>query len=335
MNNKIDNIIKNLRYNLPGPETISDKKDIQEIGKKYDDVKHLKDSPGKYCGIHEISNIFSWKKGMSYLFTGSPNTGKTTMVLYIYLIMSLKYGYKWCIWSPEMEDSYLNEGAIEYHAKDLIFTLIWSIAGKTPYEFYAKNHGIELLTEDDKSSLYGWVCDHFKFLHLSDRTPAGIMEGFAYINDKHKVDGYLIDPWKSVKQNMDKRADLWLEDALMDFKTFSLETNSIMNYIVHPKSLKDYKDPDGNFRVITPFDLNGGAAWFNSMDVIISLRRLDDHTEWHSHKIRKQHLIGIRGMYDLVTFDPNTYRFYFGGSDPIERAHLNSNTETKEDKAPF
>ena len=73
----------------------------------------------------------------------------------------------------------------------------------------------------------------------------------------------------------------------------------------------------GNFRVITPFDLNGGAAWFNSMDVIISMRRLDDRTEWYSQKIRKQHLIGLRGEYESITFDMNTYRFYFGNNDPF------------------
>jgi hypothetical protein len=317
--NKIEELIEGLKFNYEGPEA---KKEIIEIGKTYDDVKHLKDSPGKYCGVDQIANMFSWKKGMSYLFTGTPNTGKTTMVLFLYLIMSLRHGYKWCIWSPEMEDSYLDHGSIEYHSKDLIYTLMWTMAGVTPYDFYSKKHGTNLMSDEEKRTAYNWVVDHFKYIHLGDRTPAGIMEGFVEINDKYKVDGFLLDPWKSVKQNMDKRSDLWLEDALMDFKTFSLETNSIMTFVVHPKSMRDYREADGNFRVITPMDLNGGAAWNNSMDVIISLRRMADRTEWHSHKIRKQHLVGIPGMYDQITFDMNTYRFYFMGDDPTSRVAL-------------
>ena len=314
MKNKIEESIEHLRFNLPGP---SNEKQIIDLGKPFDVVKDLKDTHGKYCCIDQISDIFSWKKGFSYLFTGSPNTGKTTMVLYLYLLMSLRHGYKWCIWSPEMEDSYLKKGSIEYHAKDLIYTLIWTLEGRTPYQFYSQKHNTMVLDEAETKAAYNFVIEHFKFIHIGDRTPAGIMEAFKETHDKHNIDGFLIDPWKSIKQNMDKRADLWLEDALMEFKTFSLETDSIMNYIVHPKSLRDYKDESGNFRVITPFDLNGGAAWFNSMDVIISMRRLDDRTEWYSQKIRKQHLIGLRGEYESITFDMNTYRFYFGNNDPF------------------
>ena len=103
----------------------------------------------------------------------------------------------------------------------------------------------------------------------------------------------------------------------MEIKTFSLEADAIINFIVHPKSLKDYKDADGNFRIITPFDLNGGAAWHNSMDVIVSLRRLEVRTEWHTLKIRKEHLMGVRGTYESITFNKNEYRFSFGLSDPF------------------
>jgi hypothetical protein len=312
--NKIEKSIEQLRFNLPGPKA---EKQIIDLGKPYEVVKELPNIPGKYCCIDQLSNIFSWKNGFSYLFTGSPNTGKTTMVLYLYLLMSIKYGYKWCIWSPEMEDSYLDKGSVEYHAKDLIYTLIWTLQGVTPYEHYSKKHRTSLMNDDDIKAAYNFIIDHFKFIHVSDRTPGGIMEAFKETHDKYNIDGFLIDPWKSVKQNMDKRSDLWLEDALMEFKTFSLETNSIMNYIVHPKSLRDYKDETGNFRVITPFDLNGGAAWYNSMDVIISMRRLDDRTEWYSQKIRKQHIVGILGEYESITFEMDNYRFYFGGHDPL------------------
>ena len=103
----------------------------------------------------------------------------------------------------------------------------------------------------------------------------------------------------------------------MGFKEFSLETNSIMNFIVHPKALRDYRDNDGKFRVITPFDLNGGAAWHNSMDVIISLRRLEMITEWHTWKVRKQHIAGNTGNFLDIEFNMHKYRYIFSGQDPI------------------
>ena len=197
--------------------------------------------------------------------------------------------------------------------------MIWTLAGKTPYGYYASKHYPldGALQETEIEQYYNWVCDHFVFLHVNDRTPAGIMEAFNDYDKDFNFDGFLIDPWKSVKQDITTRSDIWLEDTLMSFKEFSYETNSIMNFIVHPKALKDYKDQDGNFRVITPFDLNGGAAWSNSMDVIISLRRLEERTEWYSQKIRKQHLIGDRGSYESINFNMDKYRFDFAGNDPF------------------
>ena len=91
-----------------------------------------------------------------------------------------------------------------------------------------------------------------------------------------------------------------------------------MSFIVHPKSLRDYKDANGDFRVITPFDLNGGAAWFNSMDVIVSLRKLENNTEWHTWKVRKQHLAGNTGSYFDISFNMDKYRFLFGFNDPFQ-----------------
>jgi hypothetical protein len=157
---------------------------------------------------------------------------------------------------------------------------------------------------------------------MNNRTPSGLINAFTHLHEQFGIDGYLIDPWKSVKQIMDIRSDLWMEDTLMNFKEFSMETESILSFVVHPKSLRDYKDENGNYRVITPFDLNGGAAWFNSMDVIISLRKLQDNTEWYTWKVRKQHLAGKTGEYVDLTFDMNTYRFYFGNNDPFNSSTL-------------
>ena len=314
---RVDDILNNMKFSVNVPEV---SKDIIDLNLSFDSVKNIESKPGVYCGISELSNIFSWKKGFSYLFTGSPNTGKTTMILFLYLIMSILYGWKWCIWSPEMIDTYVKNKKVTYHAKDLIYLMIWTLAGKTPYKYYAEKHDPlnGYLSDAEIGDLYGWITDHFQFIETNDRTPAGLIEAFLYYDQLKDFDGFLIDPWKSVKQDINMRSDIWLEDILMEFKKFSYETNSLQTFIVHPKALKEYKDSDGNFRVITPFDLNGGAAWSNSMDVIVSLRRLESNTEWYTYKARKQHLIGKTGSFENITFSIDKYRFYFNGNDPIE-----------------
>lgn len=314
--NKIEQLLSDLKLKVTTPEMDSN---FIEISVYNSEIENIEVEPGKYCGVSNIQDIFSWKRSFSYLWTGTPNAGKTTMSLFMMLIMSVRYGWKWCIWSQEMEDSYFINGKIKYHIKDIVDTLIWTLKGKTPYEYVARKYQSNSLSDSEKRDAYKFVSDHFHFVHCNNRTPAGLLEAFTRQFDKYGIDGFLIDPWKSVKQDINTRSDIWLEDVLMSFKEFSLETNSIMNFVVHPKSLRDYTDDTGNYRVITPFDLNGGAAWFNSMDVIVSLRRLKESTysEWYSYKIRKQHLVGKPGQFLNINFDVEKYRFLFDGNDPF------------------
>ena len=315
--NKFDQLINDL--DLKVSSTKMDQNFI-EIPVYNQEIESIEVEPGKYCGVQELSDIFSWKRAFSYLWTGTPNSGKTTMSLFMMLIMSIRYGWKWCIWSQEMEDSYLINGKIKYNIKDIVDTLIWTPKGITPYEHVARKYQSEVLSMSEKIEAYNFVSKHFHFVHCNNRTPAGLLEAFTKVHEQYGIDGFLVDPWKSVKQDINTRSDIWLEDVLMSFKEFSLETNSIMNFVVHPKSLKDYTDDTGNYRVITPFDLNGGAAWFNSMDVIVSLRRLKESTqsEWYSYKIRKQHLVGKPGSFVNINFDLSKYRFIFNDNDPFK-----------------
>ena len=199
--------------------------------------------------------------------------------------------------------------------------LIWILTGVTPFESYAKKHNTKLLSKDEIIASYKWLADHFTILHLRQRSPKAIMETFS----KFEADGYVIDPWKNVHQSTDERYDIWLSDVLATMKEFALETNAMMNIIVHPKSLKDYKDDNGDYRVITAFDLNGGASWNNSTDAIISLRRkqpLENVMEWHTAKARKQHVAFKPGSLEGICFNMDTFRFYFDGICPIDDTKL-------------
>ena len=326
--NKFEQILANLELNLQ-----SAKMDVNhiEIDNNPDLLDSIEITPGLFCGVSEIAGIFSWKRCFSYLWTGTPNSGKTTMSLFMALLMAVRYGWKSCVWTQEMEDSYLKNGKISYHVKDLVDTLIWAYTGITPYEHVANKYGTRVMTKEFRHEAYEFINNHFIFVHCNNRTPSGIAEAFLKVHEKKGIDMFFIDPWKSVKQEINIRSDIWLEDVLMSFREFSLETNSIMNYIVHPKSLVNYKDETGNYRVITPFDLNGGAAWFNSMDVIVSLRRFKEFdsfgneigsgtkSEWYTYKVRKQHLVGETGSFLDINFSKSKYRFEFGINDPLRK----------------
>jgi len=287
--------------------------------------------PGEPTGLEAIKDLFSWKRGFQTLWTGSPNTGKSTMAMYTMLIKSMLSGSKWCVWSPEMEDSIIYEGKPKKTVKDLIDLLAWTYLGMCPIRHFQDKYNLTPPLKDDLIMAYEFVKKHFYFVDVINRTPKGVLTSFKNVYELHGVDGYLLDPFKSVKQEITGRSDLWLEDVLSSFKEFALETNAFMNYVVHPKNRNLPKDEQGEYRVVIPEDLNGGAAWNNSMDLIISLRRLCGNDpnatamEWHTLKARKQHLTCKRGSFVNIDFDFKTYRYLWNCVDPIFDRSLSTN----------
>ena len=314
--NKLDNLLAEIRKVSPAGAG-----GFQELAHTPDELLAIPDTIPEACHVPQIAHFFKWKRAFSYLFTGTPGTGKTTMLFYLLALKAFKDNSRSIIWTQEMEDAHLVDGKVKYNVKDVINLLAWTVYGKHPGN----------MDKAEARTAYGWVMDRFAFFHAHDRTPAGIADAFKGLYDKRKADFLVIDPWKSVNQEITGRGDTWLENVLMSFKELSLETNTVFCYVVHPKSLKDYREADGQYRAITPFDLNGGAAWSNSMDMITSLRRLTNETggsmEWHQQKIRKQHLMGIPETFYNITFDGRTNRYLFNGSDAFNLTDLDRFTE--------
>jgi hypothetical protein len=321
--NKLDNLLAEIRRQSP-----TGSGGFVELDHTADELFAIPEVLPMSCHVPQIGHFFKWKRAFSYLFTGTPGTGKTTMLNYMLCLMAFRENTRAIIWTQEMEDAHLADGKVKYNVKDVVNLLAWTAFGKHPGQ----------MDKAEARNAYGWVMDHFAFFHAHDRTPAGIADAFKSLYDKRKADFLIIDPWKSVNQEITGRSDTWLENVLMSFKELSLETNTVFGYVVHPKSLKDYREADGQYRIITPFDLNGGAAWSNSMDMITSLRRISadygDVMEWHQQKIRKQHIMGVPEIFYNITLDKRTNRYLFNGSDPFNLTDLEKFTETNTE-VPF
>jgi hypothetical protein len=305
-----------------------------ELDPTPDELLAIQETKPTKCHVPQLDPFFKWKKHFSYLFTGTPNTGKTTMTTYLATLRAhMEPGYRAIIWTPEMEDATLDSGSVRYNVKDTINQIVWTKTGKNPFHS-------NIFTIDEIKAEYEWVNKHFTFFHAHNRTPEGLAKAFKNLWEKHGGDTFIIDAWKSVNQEITGRSDTWLENMLLLLKELSLETGTNLVYVVHPRSLKDYSDPneEGEYRPITAFDLNGGAAWNNSMDIIVSLRRRKavNQMEWYALKIRKQHLMGIPGEpYCDITFDRQRNRYLFGGIDPFSMQESNADLFKAKDDLPF
>lgn len=321
--------LNNLRENLEdgklqGPDLAKEVIDInfESLLDEFTNGKEV----GENAGIPgDMETRYTWKRTFLQCFTGWPNDGKTTFFMFLALLKSIKDGWKWCVWSPEMLSSEKRGDQILRNANDLVDELVYMLTGKCPYKHYHKLYKLEQMPVEEYKSALTFIREHFIFVHPQEKTFDHLIDLYFKVYNDHKIDGFLIDPFKNIRQEKFGRSDQILDEAFDKFKDFAIDTNSSMNFIAHPKSLNDQKEKDGSFKVVDQFMLLGGAAWDNGLDGIYSVYRpyrhedvSDPNVEFYSLKKRKQQLTGKRGVVKNIQFNIKTNRYYFDGICPID-----------------
>ena len=166
------------------------------------------------------------------------------------------------------------------------------------------------------------------------------MEVFLALIIKENVDGCDIDPFNQMTNNTQGFAgrDKYLEWVLTLFARFAQINNIFFWVVAHP--VKMQKASDGNYPCPDVFDVNDGSMWNNKMDNILVYHRPFAQTdpqnptaEFHSKKIRRQKIVGKKGfiLFEMVF---RTRRFFFTGSDPLQKILNEKNINFINDMKP-
>lgn len=288
---------------------------------------------GENARIQQIEDQFSWKRSFINCWTGSPNSGKTTLLNFLAVLKSKHDDWKWCVWSPEMINSFRHKGRVSVSYSDLIDELIHTYTGLNPYVHFAKKYNLLQMSKDVYEEAIGWVKDHFHFVYPADKNYKSIRDSFLYIYEMHGVDGFILDPFKNMRLSGTEsaRSDEMLHEIFDEYKHLSVITNTTVNIVTHPRSRQDYltEGDEKKYKIVTQHDLLGGSAWNNSMDGIFSVYRpwlhedSNDRRVWLWHlKQRKKHLVGQTGVYKNIEFDWRTNRYHFDGYCPIDNSYM-------------
>ena len=239
---------------------------------------------------NSIDNHYRMKRGELTLFHGIGNHGKSTFLMQILLIKSVKDNYRWAIFGPE-----------QFPASDFYDDLVHMYIGKNTLPNYR-----DQMSEHEYDIGMDFVKDHFYYIYPEDEspTPEYINTRFAEVIKKHRVDGCVIDPYNQLDNDMSKsngREDLYLSSFLTKQKRFAQHLDIFMFIVSHPKTGVS-KNADGNYSEPNTYDLSGGAMWTNKMDNIICIYRpfassdkKSTLTKFISQKIKKQKLCGRPG----------------------------------------
>ncbi len=281
--------------------------------------------------IPKLDHHFKWKRGEITLLTGIGNYGKSSYLNYLMVTRALLAGNKWAVFSPE------NNPAAEYYF-DLTEILLGS-----PCDAGFRNRPSRKKFDE----AYEFISKHFYYIYPETimPTPEYIKTKFLELIIKEGVSGIVIDPFNQMMNDYAHtggRDDRYIETFLSDIQRFAQENNVFCVIVAHPHKLK--KDGHLNYPCPDVFELAGGAMWNNKCDNILVYHRpkaQEDPTnplcEHHSKKIRRQKMVGLKGVFEFE-MNYKRRRFYFDGFSPLDgnrfESSENMQTEFKIDPNP-
>jgi len=264
-------------------------------------------------GVPLLDKHFKRVKGELTIVSGIGNYGKSSFMKWEMIFRVVKFGEKVAIFTPE-----------ELPAEQFYHDLVEIYFGKdcTPSNYNRPSY-------DAYMKVYKMIGEHIFMVYPKNvsPTPDYVKEVFLSMIIKHGVDRVIIDPFNQMANDYTKgggRSDKYLETFLSDCTRFARKNNVYFDIVVHPHKMR--KGDDGNYPCPEVFDLADGAMWNNKADNIIIYHRPFAQTapesplcEFHSKKIRRQKIVGIKGFFDFELVR-STRRFTFEGVDYLQQA---------------
>ena len=284
---------------------------------------------GETSRVEAMSDVFAWMRGFISGWYGWSNDGKGTFFDFMAVMKAKFDGWKFLMYKQEDMSSHKDGSRIVMDANHIYNNLAWTYTGITPYKHFSKKYFRPLMTLEQYHEAIEWVEKHFFAIYPSDRRYKSVMDDFLFYYEKFGIDCFLIDPFKALVLDDNERSDYVMNKVFIEAKEFALKTNSSFNFISHPKSLtevKEGKDKDAPYKVVTQFMQLGGSAWDINMDSQYSIYRpyrhrdpADPYVHFYNLKQRKAEIVGVkRGVYEEIKFDYLTKRYFFGGVCPLD-----------------
>jgi hypothetical protein len=189
-------------------------------------------------------------------YTGIPSHGKSEFIDSIMLNMTLTHGWKWAVFRPE---DYPTERAVQKFAEKLL--------GKGLFTS---------MTDVDVDMVMDYIGDKFFIINpTSDNiTIEQVKELSDKALDQYGVDGITWDPWNEMQLDVrayEKETDC-IGRNLAFLRRWARRRDFCFNIVAHPTKIqKDFRTK--KYPVVTLYDINGSAHWYNKTDNGFSIYR--------------------------------------------------------------
>lgn len=253
--------------------------------------------PGETSYFQTLDELFTLRLGFLYCFTGWPSSGKSEFLTQLAVMQANFKKRKVALYSPE-----------SYPVDEFIDMIIHCFLGKSTDRRFPNVCSIE-----EYNKAIDWVHEHFYFCDWPDTPDAEtLLNGFEFLRTLG-CNIFIIDPFNSIiTEGEDRNIAIALKKNLTSFKRFASQKHVMVWIVEHPKTPNDTKEFDA---IPGPRHLFGGTMWWNKVDVLTTIHRVNREDKSNREviiktwKIKKQELNGTPGE-GSVYFDIRTKRYY-------------------------
>jgi len=239
---------------------------------------------GKHTGIDPLKPHYTFRKGELTIMTGFANIGKTTTQLFLMIMASKLYGYRWLMYCPENEP-----------VGDLMIDIAEMYCGKTADKDFS-----DRINQDDYLMAIDWAYKHFTVLTF-DETPTveDVLQSFSDMMQVEHYDGVSLDPLNDLKAAQKQSKYEYYYDALSNIRRFIKKFDIMFYLVVHPGTAANRRrNEDGTRPAPNMSDVEFGAMFGNRADNFLVFHRNPQSDKWnvteiHVQKIKFQKLVGV------------------------------------------
>ena len=190
-------------------------------------------SKGLTTGIAPLDPHYTFRKGELTIMTGFANIGKTTTQLFLMMMASKLYGYKWLMYCPENEP-----------VGDLMIDIAEMYCGKTADKDFSNR-----VNQVDYMNAISWAYEHFTVLTF-DETPTveDVLGAFKDYMEVSPIDGVSLDPLNDLKSGEKQSKYEYYYDALSNIRRFIKKHNIMFYLVVHPGTAANRRRNDDGTR---------------------------------------------------------------------------------------
>jgi hypothetical protein len=243
----------------------------KNIKDKILDIKYGRIKEGLKIGVPEIDEYLRFKKSNFNLIIGHANVGKTTIIIYLFVLWAIKHKLKFLIWSSENTPQSIVRKIIEFKM----------------------GLPIQEASEQQIADAINWCDFHFKVIDVEELyTYKQLMKEAELIKEAWNYDALLIDPYNSLSkdpklQKLTGNSHDYDYQVASEFRLFAkkqevtvfLNAHGVTNALrqVHPNG----HEYEGLPKPLSMGDVEGGGKWGNRSDDIICIHRYTGHaSDW-------------------------------------------------------